>query len=103
MDDFSDKIESALGMDHLNSLEIIGLHCSSTVANEFLDLLCGYDLPEQGLAKLTLARFRKGCDPFEDEVLTRLANMCPHISNFQMSSMGDLTEEGKLSMVNLLR
>ena len=39
IDDFEDKIQAALGMNHLNSLLISDLNCKSLVANEFLDLL----------------------------------------------------------------
>ena len=46
IDDVSDKVETALGMSHLTSLYIEGLYCKSWVANEFLDLMCSYDLPE---------------------------------------------------------
>ena len=53
-EDVSDKVESAPGMEHLTSLHIEYLNCKSWVANEFLDLMCSYDLPEQGLNKLTL-------------------------------------------------
>ena len=52
-DDVDDKVEIALGPGHLSSLDISYLECESWVANEFLDLMCGYDLPEQGLEKLT--------------------------------------------------
>ena len=79
IEDVSDKVEIALGMDPLTSLEIIGLNCNSTVANEFLDLLCGYDLPEQGLEKLVFLGFFSACEPFEEEVITRLANLCPQL------------------------
>ena len=53
-DDVDDKVEIALGPGHLSSLDISYLECESWVANEFLDLMCGYDLPEQGLEKLKL-------------------------------------------------
>ena len=52
IDDVEEKIQTALGMGHLNSLEIIEIDCKSWVANELLDLLCSYDLPEKGLDKL---------------------------------------------------
>ena len=50
--DVEDKIQTALGMGHLTSLDIYGLDCKSWVANEFLDVLTCYDLPESGLDKL---------------------------------------------------
>ena len=46
IDDVSDKIETALGMENITSLHIADLNCKSWVANEFLDLMCSYDLPE---------------------------------------------------------
>ena len=44
-------------MCHLNSIEIARLYTKSWVANEFLDALCCYDLPEEGLNKLVLTDF----------------------------------------------
>ena len=52
IDDMEDKIQTALGMGHLTSLEIKSLSSKSWVANEFLDVLTCYDLPENGLDKL---------------------------------------------------
>ena len=46
IDDVSDKVETALGMNHLKSLLFRGLNCKAWVANEFLDLMCSYDLQE---------------------------------------------------------
>ena len=45
-DEVEYKIETALGMGHLSILHIHALDCKSLVANEFLDVLCSYDLPE---------------------------------------------------------
>ena len=55
--DVEDKIQTALGMEHLNKLEIHDLECKSWVANELLDILPCYDLPEHGLDKLTFISF----------------------------------------------
>ena len=79
--DVEDKIQTALGMEHLNNLEIHNLSCKSWVANEFLDILPCYDLPEHGLDKLTFHNFNKKCEPFDGEVIARLANMCPHVTH----------------------
>ena len=49
IDDVEEKIETALGIGHLNSLEIRLLESTSWVANEFLDVLTCYDLPDHGL------------------------------------------------------
>ena len=68
-------------MGHLESLEINSLDSKSWIANELLDALTCYDLPEQGLNKLIFSDFRYQCSPFEEDVMTRLANMCPHISH----------------------
>ena len=57
IDDVEDKIQTALGISQLNSLHVYGLICKSVVANEFLDLLCSYDMPEYGLDKLSLVYF----------------------------------------------
>ena len=64
IDDVEDKIQTALGMNHLNSLEISDLSCKSWVANEFLDVLTCYDLPEHGLGKLIFRCFAEQCEPF---------------------------------------
>ena len=85
IDEVEEKIETVLGMGHLTSLEIGDLKSKSWVANEFLDLLTCYDLPEQGLDKLILKKFEHKCVPFENEVISRLANMCPFLSQLQLS------------------
>ena len=46
IDDVADKIDTVLGINHLTSLKVAGLKCKPWVANEFLDELCSYDLPE---------------------------------------------------------
>ena len=58
IDDVDDKIQAALGMENLTNLNIEYLNCKSWVANEFLDMLCSYDIPEQGLEKLTFHDFK---------------------------------------------
>ena len=52
IDEVEEKIQTALGMNHLKSLDITELKCKSWVANEFLDVLTCYDLPEHGLDRL---------------------------------------------------
>ena len=59
IDEVEEKIQTALGMGHLTSLDISVLDAKSWVANEFLDALTCYDLPEQGLDKLILSYFSK--------------------------------------------
>ena len=81
VDEVEDKIQTALGMDHLTSLNVESLNCKSWVANEFLDVLCCYEMPEQGLDKLTFYEFKKVCEPFEEEVISRLVNICPRLSH----------------------
>ena len=91
-------------MDQLTVLKIGNLSCESWVANEFLDMLCCCDLPEHGLEKLTLNNFyEQECEPFEEEVMSRIANICPRLTSLQLTGMEDLTEEGKLSIANLFR
>ena len=62
--DVEEKIQTSLGMNHLTSLQISGLECKSWVANEFLDILTCYDLPEHGLDKLIFIEFWPMCEPF---------------------------------------
>ena len=68
--------------------------------NELLDLLTFY-IAEHGLEKLDLNKFMI-CDSinseildkenahFDEEVLTRLANICPRISTINISQMDHL-------------
>ena len=56
-EEVEDKVQASLGMDQLTCLNIEGLNCKTMVANEFLDSLCRYDLPENGLDKLILTGF----------------------------------------------
>ena len=103
IDELEDKIQLALGMKQLTYLHISNLRCKkSFVANEFLDMMCGFDIPDNGLDKLIFSDFfQRG--PFEDEVLTRVANMCPCISYLHLSMMTRLSEVNRLSMVKLFR
>ena len=77
IEDMEDKIQTALGMGHLNSLEISNLHSKSSVANEFLDSLTCCDLSEHGLNKLSFGGIALTAEPFEEEVVARMAKMCP--------------------------
>ena len=52
IEEIEDKIQNALGMEHLDSLEIYHLNSKSWIANEFLDVLTCYDLPDHGIDKL---------------------------------------------------
>ena len=58
IDEVEERIQTALGMNQLNSLVIQYLDCKSWVANEFLDLLTCYDLPDQGLKMLWISNFK---------------------------------------------
>ena len=99
-----------MGINHLKSIEIDNFKCKSLVTNEFLDLLTSYDIPEHGLDKLSFRGFMIMCNqewrtklsskPFEEEVLTRIAQMCHNLSQLKLSNM--LTEKaGSLSVANL--
>ena len=90
-------------MDHLESLYIEALNSKSWIANELLDVLTCSDLTEQGLNKLILKRINNKCEPFEEDVMIRLAYMCPSISYLQLSEMTELSEVGKLSIASLFR
>ena len=81
IDDIDEKIQNALGTENLRSIYIHYLECKPWVANEFLDLLTCQDLPEHGLEKLICKEFLPECEPFEEDVVSRLANMCLNISH----------------------
>ena len=57
INDVEERIQDALGMGHLHSIDIVNLDSKSFVANELLDALTCYDLPEQGLQKLSFYEF----------------------------------------------
>ena len=103
IDDIEDKIQTSLGIGHLNSIEIESLDCKLWIANELIDLLCCYELPEDGLSKLTLCNFKSQCVNIEDEVVSRLANICPRLTHLELINMVDLSEEGLMLMVSILR
>ena len=76
----------------MSSLYIVGLKSKSYVANEFLNLLTCFEIPEHGLDKLVLQRFEMQCFPFEEgDVISRLAEISPCLSSLQMSFMDRLT------------
>ena len=87
IDEVEDKIQNAMGKDNLSSLYIKSLEGKSYVANEFLDLLCSYDFPEHGLDKLTFHYINNKCEPFEEDVMSRLANLCPRLTQLELSHM----------------
>ena len=90
-------------MDLLSSLNIIDLDCKPWVANEFLDFLTCYELPENGLNKLVFHNFQPQCGAFDEELVTRLTMMCPHLTYLQLSWMSDLTETARISIASLFR
>ena len=92
-------------MGHLNSLEVSGLDSKSWIANELLDALTCYDLPEEGLNKLVFHDLTSQCLPFEEEVISRVANMCHSISHLELSRMfnGSHNRTIRLSVANLFR
>ena len=85
VDDVEEKIQTALGMDHLICLNAKILNCKSSVANEFLDTLTFNIDAEQGLEKLIFDTFTSLCEPFEEDVVSRLALKCPCLSHLQLS------------------
>ena len=91
INEVEEKIQNALGMEHLHGLHIEDLDSKSWIANELLDALTCYDLPEKGLSKLILFNFSLKCEPFEDEVMIRVANMCTNISHLELQSMEELS------------
>ena len=75
------------------------------MANEFLDLLTCY-VAEHGLEKFEFRNFKiisiddrsqdKLNAHFDEEVLTRLANMCPRISTIIINDMYELSQKGRV-------
>ena len=75
------------------------------MANEFLDLLTFY-VAEHGLEKLEFNKFAllsketiyvdRDNAHFDEEVLTRLANMCPRITTLIFSEMDRLGHKSRV-------
>ena len=105
IDEVEERIQTALGTDIFSSLEISSLRCKSWVANELFDLLTCLDLPDHGLDKFILSypKFWR----FEEEVISRLANICSRLSYLQLSHIcddqRDFTDEGRMQMLSLFR
>ena len=87
VEDVNEKIDSALTERLVRSIDISRLTGKSWVCNEFLDLLLKREFPEQGLDKLRLSYFNNRSEPFEDEVLSRLALICPRLQHLELSFM----------------
>ena len=87
VDDIEDKIQSFLGNNQLYSLRIMQLNCDKWVANEFFNLFLCHDIPENGLQKLILDEFKSPCFPLEEDIVSRIVNICPCLTNIQMSMM----------------
>ena len=64
IEEIENKIEVDLGKENLTSLHIESLNCKSYVANEFLEDLCNYNQPEQGLERLILNNLHQLSEPF---------------------------------------
>ena len=81
IDEVEDKIQSNLGNSQIHNLYIAVLQAESWVVNQFFDLLLSQNFAEQGLRKLKLVHFKPKCEPFEDEIMSRLASKCPNIKD----------------------
>ena len=60
---------------------------------------------EYGLDKLTFYSFKEDYEPFmvEEEVISRLANICPRLNHLEIKGMSYMSESGKMSLVSLFR
>ena len=98
IEEITDKIDTVYKGKQPESIELSGLDCKDWVANEVLNFLVCLDLPEHGLSKLGLSRFRQQCFPIEDEVVFLLASNCPRLKTLQLAGMYELTEETRLEL-----
>ena len=46
---------------------------------------------------------KEECMPFEDEIITRLAQRCPNIKELRLEGMYELSEEGRMQLGGLFR
>ena len=73
------------------------------VANQYIDLLLSQDIAEHGLQKLKIMYIEPICEPFEDDIMTRLAQKCPYIKNLELKAMNMLSEVGRMQVGSLFR
>ena len=95
VDDIEDKIQSAMGIDQLYSLRIMKMYCDSNVSNEFFNFFICHDLPDNGLEKLILDDFKSPCFPLEEDVVSRMVNICTYLTTLQLSKMYMLNDQAK--------
>ena len=64
--DMETKIEKAIQINELKTLQVQNLECKALVANEILDLIIGQNISEvDGLSEITLSGFKETCAPFD--------------------------------------
>ena len=61
-----------------------------------------FEFQEEGLKKLTFKRFHQSCEPFSDGHLSRLAQICPKLNELSISSISQLSDQGRVKMTNLI-
>ena len=64
------------------------MDCSCLNADDFLDLLAGQSSADDRLSKLVLSEFSQKCEPFNTEVVLRLAEICFHLEHLEINDMG---------------
>ena len=72
------------------------MDCKTWVASEFFETLLSSEFHDDGLQKLVLQDLSRQCEPFSNEVLTRLAQACAKLKHFELRDMHDreLSSEG---------
>ena len=71
--------------------------------NQYIDLLLSQDIAEHGLQKFKIMNIYQECEPFEDEIMTRLAQRCPNIKQLELTGMHKLSEAGRMQLGSLFR
>ena len=90
LDEVEEKLNKVYQGQQLESLEIHGLDCKSSVANLFLDFMASLDLKNDSFKNLVISKMTYKCIPIEDDVLSRLAQSCSRLEHLEMTEMNEI-------------
>ena len=98
------SITNLVGENKINSLRIENLESETAGAvNELLDILLIQDISvEEGLDEITLYDIKNSRGPFDQSLLTRIANYSNNLSKLKMTNMLGLTHDDRQSLVNMM-
>ena len=80
--------------DEVHTIEIQNLDCKNWVASELFETMLSLELHPDGINKLVLRCFYSQCEPFNNEVMTRLSQAFANLKHLEVASMQRLSAEG---------